>query len=185
MTAFAASVDLPSTKDTAGQQADALNRATDLIRGALGGQQIIRVDDDTTVLKGNGRRILQLPQIPVVSVTSVTINQGGYYPNLLTPGIHYTVDAGGRLRALGYPWPSGWDITVVYTHGYDTVPEELSRLCAALADKILAGTLGVRSMQESIGTRQSSVTYAATASSAVFDDSERAVLDKYRPEPIP
>jgi hypothetical protein len=177
---FAEATDLPSGQDQAARQVDALARATDLIRAALGGQQVTRVDDDTVILEGNGRRVLQLPQIPVIAVGSVAVNG-----TTRAVGTDFTVTRDGRLTALGYPWPVGAQVTVTYSHGYDLVPEDLARLCAALADKILAGTIGVRSMQESIGTKQSSVTYAATGSNSVFDDSEQAILDKYRLHPLP
>lgn len=183
MPAFAQTTDLPSALDAEGKQISALDRATDLIRGALDGQLITRMDNDTVTLAGNGRRTLQLPQVPVTSVASVTMNHG--YPTALVADQHYTVTRDGRLVSLAYPWPVGAQITVVYSHGYDSIPEDLARLCAALADKILTGTVGVRSVQESIGTKQSSVTYAATGSSSVFDDSEQRVLDKYRLSPLP
>lgn len=191
---FARSEDLPSQQDTATKAQMALAQATDMIRAALGGQQITKVTGDTVTLAGNGRRILQLPQIPVTAVTSVTINLGGAYPNQLTPDVHYTWDgATGLLTALAYPWPRDWDVTVVYSHGYDTVPDDLIRLCASVADKILAGTVGVKAVQESIGTKQSSITYitpttrsssggGARASSGVvlFNDAEELILDQYR-----
>jgi hypothetical protein len=183
VTAFADTTDLPSGKDATGRQLDALARATDLIRGALGGQQIVRVEDDVVTLEGNGRWILQLPQVPVVAVTSVVV--GGL---VHTAGIHYTVASDtGRLTSLGYPWPVGARVVVTYTHGYDFVPEDLARLCASLADKILDGSLRYRSVQESIGSKQSSISYLQPASGnpQPFDAADEQVLDKYRLSLLP
>jgi len=184
MAAFAQATDLPSGQDEATRRQAALERATDLIRSALGGQLITRVKNDVIMLTGNGRRILQLPQIPVVSVASVVVSLGGRSRTTLTEDVDFTVHNDGRLVSLGYPWPRGGDVTVVYTHGYDAVPDELARLCAALADKDLTGSLGVRSLQESIGTKSSSITYAATGES-VFTPSEDRILDRYRVQPLP
>jgi hypothetical protein len=182
VTSFGQTTDLPSGQDEAAHQQTALAQATDLIRGALGGQTIVRVDDDTVVLPSPGRRLLQLPQAPIVSVTSVTSVAIG--SATFTEGTDYEVD--GELNALarlGYSWPRGGLVRVTYTHGYDTVPEELARLCGRIADQLLDGTLGARSVQESIGTKQTSVTFhslALAGGDSVFALADLRMLDGYR-----
>lgn len=178
MAAFAQPIDLPSGQDEAARQQSALDRATDLIRGALDGQLITRVDDDVAVLTGTGRRFLQLPQAPIVSVASVVVGGATY-----TEGVDYEVNVDlNALTRLGYAWPRTGLVRVTYTHGFDTVPEDLARLCAALADRVLDGSLQVRSVQESIGSKQSSVTYLHPASgrAELFSDADERVLDGYR-----
>jgi hypothetical protein len=179
MAAFGQTSDLPSGQDEATRQQTALAQATDLIRGALGGQRITLVTDDVVVLPGPGRRLLQLPQKPIVSVTSVAIGSATF-----TEGTDYEVDAElNALARLGYSWPRGGVVRVTYTHGYDTVPEELARLCGRIADRILDGTLGARSVQESIGTKQTSVTFhslALAGDDSVFALADQRLLDGYR-----
>jgi len=134
-------------------------------------------------LTGNGRRLLQLPQIPVVSVSSVVADGA-----TLTRGVHFDLFEEQALSSLGYSWPRGGQVVVTYTHGYGTVPEDLVRLCGQIADRILDGTLGVRSVQESMGTKQTSVTFhslALAGDDSVFSLADQRILDGYRLHPLP
>lgn len=184
---FATVGDLPSQQDQATRQADALAQATDLIRAATG-QVITRVTDDTVVLPGDGRMILQLPQIPVISVTSVNLTLGTNRLVPLNQGIDYLWHEDGRLESLYRNWLLGWDVVVVYTHGYDVVPGDLVRLTGQLADRILDGTLGARTVSEAIGQKNMSITYPTPRSSGVidvFDDAQKAIIAKYTPAFLP
>lgn len=187
MTSFAEPTDLPSALNDADRKQQALDRATDLIRGELDGQLITKVDDDTVTLSGDGRRLLQLPQIPVISVASVVVQLGADRQTTLSEGVDYLVHGDGRLEHLGYGWPRGWDVVVTYSHGYAEVPRDLMRLTAQLADRILDGSLRVRSVQETIGDKQTSITYLQPASGQAdpFDGADRKMLEKYRLSPLP
>lgn len=175
MTAFAEPGDLADSLDEAGKKQRALERATDAIRGATG-QTITRVADDVVTIPGLGRRLIQLPQAPVVSIASVTIDG---LP--LIRDLHYEVLEAGVLRRLGCSWPRG-PVVVTYTHGYADVPEDLVRLCAAIADRFLDGTAGVKSESETVGDRQWQVAYEAAG---LFGPDAELILDSYRLEPLP
>lgn len=92
--------------------------STSVIQAAAGGQRIVLVTDDVIEMEGQHGRYLQLPQIPVRSVASVTMNG-----SLITD---YKL-VGNRLRrrcgwwsATGLFCPDPADLVIVCTHGYDT-----------------------------------------------------------------
>lgn len=178
MTSFADTEDLDANLSDGEKQQRALDRATDLIRAATN-QTITRVDDDVVTVDGAGRRILQLPQVPAIDVTSVTVDG-----LTLVEDLHYEVNlVNGWLTRLGASWPCG-PVVVTYSHGYDTVPDELARMCAEVANRILSGTLNVRQQSESAGGVQKTITYART-SDTVFSEEEDRILDTYRVGRLP
>lgn len=95
----------------------ALEVCTAVVQAAAG-QRIVRVVDDAVTLPGGTDRYLRLPERPVVSVASVTLDG-----TLLTAGT-----ASGTYRVSGNALyiEDGWlpdcsapsDVAVVYTHGY-------------------------------------------------------------------
>jgi hypothetical protein len=173
---FADGLVLPPELDEAGQQREALRRAADLITGATGGQRIA-AGTSTVTLTGNGRRLIQVPQVPVRAVTALSVDGRPW------TAVDYAVDPDGVLTRLGGVWPRGQRIIVTYDHGYLQLPEDIARLVTSLAQRILDGTVGVRSETESLGSRQTSITYHAGA--GVFDDADQDILDRYRPPLLP
>lgn len=117
-----------------------LQAASDEIRSVLG-QQITR-NSTTAILPGVEDYWLELPQLPVVSVQSVTMNNA--------PVTDYRL-----IQNKLYRW-FGWQdlfiifeprtVSVAYTHGYVTVPGDLVTLCCSLASVGMAqaatGTMG-------------------------------------------
>ena len=176
-TAFATTHDLAASLGDE-KRSVALERATDLIRAELG-QRVFPSLRETIVLLGTGRRLIQLPERPVTLITSVSV-----FGQPLTSGIHWTWTTDGELCRLFGPWAAGVPVTVDYTHGYAEVPDDLTRLCAATADRILAGTIDLRQISESIGSRSRSTTYTRASDSA-FDDGDQKILDRYRPVLLP
>lgn len=100
-----------------------LNVATASVQEAAGNQRILQVIGDTANLTGLTDSWLDLPQIPVTVVTSVTLD--GEVLTAGSPG-----DAGSTYRLRGSRlWRGcGWqtyvgepsDVVVVNTHGYAT-----------------------------------------------------------------
>ena len=93
---------------------------------ALTEQTFDLITDDEITIEAHDCGDIYLPQRPVVSVTSVT---GRDYLTVeettLTAGEHYVL-IGSRLRLL-YSLSSVWPqiLTVVYTHGYATIPDDV------------------------------------------------------------
>ncbi len=162
------------------RQSIAIERATDLIRAELDQQLTPHVTDDVVTLYGRGRRLIQLPELPVTKVTSVTVNGVAW-----TEGTHYRVDLeNGVLERMYHPWPYNWPIVVIYDHGYDHLPPQLTRVAAAIADKIIDGTVELRQKSETWGDRNVSQTFAR-ATDTMLSQEERKILDKYRPVKLP
>lgn len=98
-----------------------IEAATAVVQEAAGGQRILEVAGDTATLIGTTDSKLDLPQIPVTAVTSVTLD-----------GTAVTAGAAGSVpstwRRIGNRlWRTdGWQswigepstVVVVYTHGY-------------------------------------------------------------------
>lgn len=119
---------------------------TAVVQQAAGGQRIVQVTGDTTTLLGTTDSWLDLPQIPVTTVTSVTLDG-----ILLTVGTDYKVFGNRLFRAAGWQanqgWPMDWPwsrdavppsvgsswlqvqqpstVVVVNTHGYASGAQEL------------------------------------------------------------
>lgn len=93
-------------------------------------QAISRVDDDIVTLDvPRCRWNLFLPQLPVISVTTV-IEDG----ELLTAGIDYKHANHGVLCRVGRNWTAGIQIvSVTYTHGHDPIPDDVASVCTRAA----------------------------------------------------
>lgn len=74
---------------------------TAIVQEAAGGQRIVQVVDDSMELMGTTEAFLNLPQIPVTSVASVTLDG-----NLLTAGTDYK-KVGNRLWSRT-GWQANW-----------------------------------------------------------------------------
>lgn len=122
-----------------------IEMGTAVVQGAAGGQRIVQVSGESITLLGTSDSWLDLPQIPVTTVTSVS--QDG---TALTVGTDYKVFGNRLWRQQGWQanvgWPidwtwSGWttvppstatglgqepsSIAVVYTHGYAAGAQQL------------------------------------------------------------
>lgn len=144
---------------------------------------------------GPGRRKLFLPELPVVSVASV-IEDGV----TLVEGAaeDYQLGDYGILYRVGAYWASGIQIvTVTYSHGYATIPDDVVGVCTRAAARAFQAGLrsadseGVPGVQaKSLGDY--SVTFGAEAGGGVSEGvlgasaarmlllSEKDILAKYR-----
>src|SRR5699024_1712464 len=82
-------------------------------------RQDIRASTDTeATLDGTGTPVLLLPQVPVTGVSSVT-----EHDRELTEGTDYVWSASGVLTRLRRAWSAlPRSVSVVYSHGHETVP---------------------------------------------------------------
>jgi hypothetical protein len=98
-----------------------LNAATAVVQEAAGFQRILRVTDEQITLTGTTDSWLRLPQIPVVSVSAVTLDG-----EALTAGAAGSGGSTYRLRGTRLWRGDGWqkycgepsEASVTYTHGY-------------------------------------------------------------------
>ena len=122
--------------------------ASALVRAYARGQTINRVTDDSVVLRPHGNEI-RLPQEPVVSVTSVkAIDRDGGADVTLTD---WAFDGINRIDLTGAGPTSTdtvvdwWDqidfhtntYRVVYTHGYETVPDVVVTVVCNMVNRVL------------------------------------------------
>lgn len=121
-----------------------LDLATGLIIDAANGQQIALVEDDVLTMPGTTDERILLPQRPVVSIASITLDGAA-----LVEGTDWWLDRNTIVRIpattivaltgihnemLTYPlWSGfGWPaqtLEVTYTHGYATVPLSVKAIC--------------------------------------------------------
>lgn len=131
-------------------------------------QNIERVDNDSVVLRRSNHSILLLPQVPVIAVDSV--NDG----SLLVVNDDYEWSTAGVLKRLYGSWRE--NTTVVYDHGYATVPEDIVGVCLALASRGFAGADNTDVEKEQMGPY--AVTYRVAI--AALESEEVATLNRYR-----
>lgn len=151
----------------------ALDSACQIVRDHVS-QAVDAVVDDTVVLDSEGTDTLLLPELPVTAVTSVA----GPLAAPLNEGTDYFVDleAGALRTRRGLHFLPGRALyTVVYSHGWTTVPSSVRVVALNLAARIYDQQL-VR--QESVGGYQA--VYAAEEA-ITLTRGERAILAKHDP----
>lgn len=122
----------------------ALDIATSAIVAETG-QTFEAVVDDEIVLDTHGDGDVYLPQRPVTAVASVvTRDRGAVATTTRTLNTEFEV-RGHRLRwvGLGAGWP--YEVTVVYSHGYQTIPDDVKGATLALAAEIYTNPEGLAS----------------------------------------
>lgn len=130
----------------------------------------------TAILDGTGTQWLLLPELPVTALTSVTLYDGTASETLLVEGLDedYVWDAAGRVYRNVYNWPTEpQSITVVYSHGYATVPSDV-RLVALNAAGRLYDHAGIA--QETVGSYNVNYTTGEVSLTAA----EKLVLAKHK-----
>jgi hypothetical protein len=116
----------------------ALRAATRRFRGTVR-HPVSLVTEDTVYLDGGGEDRLLLPAAPVVQLRSVLVDG-----EPLT-GVRVKRQAGILLHPQGC-WPAWAEITVVYDHGYDPVPEDVAEAVVDQARALYTLHPGLASM---------------------------------------
>src|SRR3972149_1325412 len=89
------------------------------------------VADDAITLDSPGGSRLFLPQLPVLSVASVVEDDES-----LTVDDDYKLGMYGILHRVGAKWASGIQIvTIIYTHGYLIIPDDIVAVCVRAASR--------------------------------------------------
>lgn len=147
--------------ETDGKLLLALRRASDRFVGAVH-HPVVKIEDDTIELDGNGSYSLLLPAAPVIG-TPVVVVDG--------VAVLYKTDyslsrSKGILRRRGAVWPDDLgNIEVTYSHGYDPVPGDIQdavleqaelqyQLLAGVAQMSLSGESFAFGAQSTVGVTQ-------------------------------
>lgn len=140
----------------------------------------------TATLDSDGGFFAFLPSVYVTAVTSVVLNgtdqSGAPYPALVYL-TDYDWRTNGRLTWLSdtYGWPVGGQIlTVTYSSGYVTVPDEVQSVVMSVAER-LAQSAAIQSQLVNVGGIQTNTTYAqAVTAGTGLSDAEKSVLSRHR-----
>lgn len=149
----------------------ALAAASSRFRGQVR-HHISLVTGDTVRIDGTGRQTFLLPAAPVTEITTLELNG---VP--LVEGTDFEWSENGFVRRLGcLHWPNRLRcIQVVYSHGYDPVPEDISEVVIDQARSQYTVRPGIQTMQ--VGGQQ--VGFGAQASVGVTTQ-WTAMVDKYQ-----
>lgn len=193
MTAFATTDDLAArlgltlTVDEQTRAEKLLELASTLIQDETG-QTISLVTDDTLTTRGTTDERIKLPERPVVSIASVTLDG-----TPLVEGTDWYLDGNEIVSMSGdivelnvfgvadpavFPLGSGFGtpdetLVIVYSHGYtaETVPGTAKAICIEAAARVWVNPGSVR--EESYGSSQ--VTYQA-GNGLILTETERRTL---------
>lgn len=169
-------------------------------------RQNITQATETVTLPGNWTHILELPQRPVTSVTSVVINgatspstswklvdnrlflsTGSFQPDygqMYAGGPNLWGPAGstGGPQATGATWQGPQaQIVVTYTYGFAEVPADISNIVAGMVALAIASPVGINN--EQIGGYK--VAYSRSeGGSMMLQDGDKKALDFYRKRAI-
>lgn len=181
----------------AGTQTDAAERAlaeaTAAIKNYCRQEIELVTDDEFTFDVPAGCEKLFLPELPVVSVASVVEDD-----ETLVVDDDYKLGAHGILHRIDAKWEEGIQIvTVTYTHGYSTIPQDIVDVCTRAASR--AYQLGLRAAEDDgvpgVSSKQLgdfSVSYSSAAGGGVGEGvmgasaarflllSEKDILNRYR-----
>lgn len=153
-------------------------------------QLLHRVVGDVLTLDGRRGRLMFLPELPVIAVSTV-VEDG----ETLVPGRDWELAEHGILVRHGRDWRPGYgNLRVTYTHGYDPIPDMITVVTARAASRLYqaglraaeaGGVFGVAS--KSLGdfsvsfVAEGNAEGAAGASGArLLLMSEKDMLNEYR-----
>lgn len=166
-----------------------LDTATAAIQ-AYTGQTLSLATSTAITLPGNYTGRLDLPERPASAPTLVKLGdttfsedvdyvfdgQWSLYRGLAAVGVFNATLPESFLTGYADWGGPQTQITVTYTHGFATIPNDIKGVCLALAARSLQSPDGVNS--ESVGSY--SVSYSRTGGAVSLLTEERAMLDRYR-----
>ncbi|RPA65807.1 hypothetical protein EF294_03460 [Gordonia oryzae] len=146
---------------TPAQMSTAVGVASAMITGYTGRSFVANASDTVTLTASADG--FQLPQYPVTAITSVSIlTDTGWvvcdpstYSSDETGWVTMPMSAMNYMVELGSTTPApllpdyGWQVQVVYSHGYTTVPTDIAAVCTHLATQYLDNPFG--SIEQKVG----------------------------------
>lgn len=140
------------------------------------GRESLLPDDITEYVDGNAETSIYLRRWPIIEIASLYVDANGYYgsgdgafpeSSLFTANTQYRARRGGTdlcrgevVRTDGLNWPIGFgNIKVVYTAGYDPVPEDLKlAVMMLIKSHIAAQSTGITANYHSVTHGEFSIT---------------------------
>lgn len=144
-----------------------LANASAAIRAEVGQVLSLVTDDEVTVDPDGG--LLLLPEIPVLSVSAVTVDDVALDPTA------WHVRRSGVLRVTSVLYPTS-TVQVTYTHGLDPLPDALRGLCLQIAGRLYSNPESLTS--ETVGAWSGS---RGPLGGIVLSEDEKRALDPFRP----
>lgn len=156
-------------------------------------QEIEFVEDDELTLDCDGGDMLFLPELPVVSVSEVVEDD-----ETLTVTDDYILGQYGILYRVGQDWLDGVQkITVTYSHGYSTIPDDIVDVATRSAARVYQAGLRAKEHDgmtgiSSLSLGDYSVSYGSEHGGGVGEGvmgvsaarvlllSEKDILNRYR-----
>jgi hypothetical protein len=165
---------------------DQVAYATAWIR-AYCGWVVAPAETITRTLDASAGRLLLLPTMHLTAVGDVVVHVRDRAPLPVTTDVTLdpallTFSASGSLRRSDADWPDELSaVTVTFTHGYATVPDDLKAVAVAIARRLPAQLASVTAEAAGGVSRQYGGLLSGQASlSASFTAVEQMVLDRYR-----
>lgn len=143
-------------------------------------QTITRVLDDTVYLEATDDQWLYFPERPVVSVSSIVVGGAPLSPELyyFQSDALYRYDGwSGRFYGSTGVWNQPDTIQVTYTHGWDSVPDDIVMVVCKLAQASWTNPQGFRSFTQG---DMAATLDASTVGAGHLDADDKRVLDFYR-----
>lgn len=150
----------------------AIDAACDICRGEA--EQRINAGTSTVSLDGAGTDCLLLPERPVTTVGTVTVNGVDEDEFMWTAEGKLLRGTAGELPRTA--WPRGrQNVAVTYVHGWtaDEIPRDIRVVALSVATRLIVQGIA---RAESIG--ETSVTYASASTELL--PGEQRILRKYR-----
>lgn len=162
-------------------RADALLKDASASVRRYTGQDFTETDSTVTLKVRNGR--VRLPQRPVTAVASVLDANGNTVNHTWLDGDEWVTVGSNVFDSWAFePWRNGYSkVTVTYTHGYETIPDEIIGVVCQIAARAYgrpAEDTGMSS--ESIDGYSYSTGAAAAAGGFGMLPDERLTLEPYR-----
>lgn len=127
-------------------------------------QKVERIAGDTLTRRGSYSSRVRLPERPVESITSVTLDG-----TALVEDDDYYRDGDELVRSVGWGNPSD-ELVVVYTHGYTAIPDAVKAICVEMVVRVWVNPGAAR--QEAIGSEN--VSYGAVG--LLLTSDEKSVI---------
>ena len=187
----------------AGAQTDAAEAAIDEAMAAIRNychQTISLVEDDEHTFDVSARcQKLFLPELPVTEISKVEEEDSTGTMAELTVTDDYKLARNGVVHRVDYFWTAGVQtVTVTYSHGHATIPDDVKKVCVRAAARAFQAGLRAAESDGISGVAgmtlgDYSVTYGSEQSGGVSGGSmlgasaapmllpsEKRMLDKYR-----
>lgn len=148
------------------------------------GQVIELVGEDTLTRPGSYAARIRLPERPVLSVTSVTldgvaIDDDAWYldgDEIVRTNLVGTVGQ-NRFGSFGLGWGApSQELVIVYSHGYNPTPVAAKAVCLEMVARVWVNPGSV--LAEVYGSQQ--VTYQRSSGLLLTEDERRTIRDAYR-----